>query len=105
MQKLEQLRYEQLFSPACQIFTQLFQRFSVNRGVQGGEGADQPPLEEVLLLIEGVELLLGLRPGGAGRAVGVLDADITGPSIPKAFGVHERAVGDERGILPAGRPQ
>ena len=37
----------------------------------------------------------------AGRAVGVLDADITGPSIPKAFGVHERAVGDERGMLPA----
>lgn len=37
----------------------------------------------------------------AGRAVGILDADITGPSIPKAFGVHERAVGDERGMLPA----
>ena len=33
--------------------------------------------------------------------VGVLDADITGPSIPKAFGIHERAAGDERGILPA----
>lgn len=36
-----------------------------------------------------------------GHTVGVLDADVTGPSIPKAFGVHERAVGDERGMLPA----
>ena len=40
---------------------------------------------------------------GAGRAidVGILDADITGPSIPKAFGIHERAVGSDQGILPA----
>ena len=36
----------------------------------------------------------------AGKKVGVLDADITGPSIPKAFGVHDRALGDERGMLP-----
>ena len=35
-----------------------------------------------------------------GKKVGILDADITGPSIPKAFGVHERAMGDERGMLP-----
>ncbi len=30
----------------------------------------------------------------------VLDADITGPSIPKAFGITERAMGDESGIFP-----
>ncbi len=36
-----------------------------------------------------------------GYRVAVLDADITGPSIPKSFGIHERAMGDESGILPA----
>ena len=32
--------------------------------------------------------------------VGVLDADITGPSIPKVFGLHERATANDIGILP-----
>ena len=36
-----------------------------------------------------------------GRKVAVLDADITGPSIPTAFGVHERATGSDAGIDPA----
>lgn len=36
----------------------------------------------------------------AGHKVGVLDADVTGPSIPKAFGIHERAMGNDEGILP-----
>ena len=35
-----------------------------------------------------------------GYKTAVLDADITGPSIPKAFGVKERAKGNEFGILP-----
>ena len=36
----------------------------------------------------------------AGKKAAVLDADITGPSIPKAFGIHERAMGNDEGILP-----
>ncbi len=35
-----------------------------------------------------------------GREVAVLDADITGPSVPKMFGFTDKAYGDERGILP-----
>lgn len=35
-----------------------------------------------------------------GYAAGILDADITGPSIPKAFGVRGQAVGSEDGIYP-----
>ena len=36
-----------------------------------------------------------------GKKVAVLDADITGPSIPAAFGIHTRAEGSELGIYPA----
>lgn len=36
-----------------------------------------------------------------GYRCAVLDADITGPSIPKVFGVKGRAVGSEEGIFPA----
>ena len=35
-----------------------------------------------------------------GHNVAVLDADIPGPSIPKAFGIHGRAVATEDAILP-----
>ena len=33
--------------------------------------------------------------------VGILDADITGPSIPKAFGIHDRAMGTENALIPS----
>ena len=36
-----------------------------------------------------------------GKRVGVLDADITGPSAPTAFGVHECAGATEEGLYPA----
>lgn len=35
-----------------------------------------------------------------GYQTAILDADVTGPSIPRAFGIHEKAYGDESGILP-----
>ncbi len=52
----------------------------------------------------GKSLVTGLlatlaRRNGASAAV--LDADITGPSIPKMFGVRDKAMGSEDGILPA----
>lgn len=36
-----------------------------------------------------------------GYRVGVLDADITGPSIPRMFGIHDKALGDGEHIFPA----
>jgi hydrogenase maturation protease len=35
-----------------------------------------------------------------GKEVGILDADITGPSIPRMFGISDRPGGNESGILP-----
>lgn len=36
-----------------------------------------------------------------GHSVAILDADITGPSIPKAFGIFDQLISDEDGIIPA----
>ena len=44
--------------------------------------------------------LLAVGAARRGLKTAILDADITGPSIPTAFGVTERAVANEGGILP-----
>lgn len=48
-----------------------------------------------------VTALLAKAMQAKGSSVGILDADITGPSIPKAFGVSECCAADESGIIPA----
>lgn len=47
-----------------------------------------------------VTSLLAVNMNRAGKHSAILDADITGPSIPKLFGIHEKALGNENGILP-----
>ena len=47
-----------------------------------------------------VTALLASEMKRRGHTVGVLDADITGPSIPKLFGVKGPAEGDQNGIYP-----
>ena len=48
-------------------------------------------------LVAGLIAVALRRQGGE---VGILDADITGPSIPKMFGIKERPGGSSTGILP-----
>ena len=44
--------------------------------------------------------LLAAAAQAKGMVTAVMDADITGPSIPKMYGVKERANGSDSGILP-----
>lgn len=44
--------------------------------------------------------LMAAAAQNSGLVTAVMDADITGPSIPKMFGIKKRAMGSENGILP-----
>ena len=60
-------------------------------GVVSGKGGVGKSLVSSMLAV-------GLQKKGHQTAI--LDADITGPSIPKAFGITEKATGNEDGIFP-----
>ena len=47
-----------------------------------------------------VTSLLAVAMSNAGRRTAILDADITGPSIPKAFGLKDKATGDGKVLYP-----
>lgn len=48
-----------------------------------------------------VTSMLAAQMNKKGYKIGVLDADITGPSIPKAFGLTDKIVGDEEVMYPS----
>ncbi len=71
----------------------LHPRSSVKKviGVASGKGGVGKTLVTALLAI-------GMQKKG--KQSGILDGDLTGPSIPKALGITERAQGTEDGLLP-----
>lgn len=52
-----------------------------------------------------VTAALATQMAKTGYKIGIMDADITGPSIPKMFGAHGQIVGDEKGMYPYETPE
>lgn len=48
-----------------------------------------------------VTSMLACAVQNMGKQTAVLDADVTGPSVPMAFGIHDKAVGNEMGLMPS----
>ncbi|MDO4733117.1 MAG: Mrp/NBP35 family ATP-binding protein [Bacillota bacterium] len=47
-----------------------------------------------------VTSMLAVAMARKGRKTAILDGDLTGPSIPKVFGIKSKAVGTDEGLLP-----
>ncbi len=47
-----------------------------------------------------VTSLMASHTAKMGKKTAILDADLTGPSIPKAFGITQRATADDDGLIP-----
>ena len=67
-------------------------------GVEGC-GERTAPSKYTTNAASNVKHVIGVVSGKGG--VGILDADVTGPSIPKTFGVTDKLHADETGIYPA----
>jgi Mrp family chromosome partitioning ATPase len=69
--------------------------------------ANNSGVKKVIAVISGkggvgkslVTSMLAVNAAKHGLKTAILDADITGPSIPKSFGVHEKATCDEAGTV------
>jgi Mrp family chromosome partitioning ATPase len=80
----------------------------VNVSYIGGKPSDLNKVSHVVAIMSGkggvgkslVSSLAAVALKRRGYEVGILDADITGPSIPRMFGISARPGGSDTGILP-----
>jgi hydrogenase maturation protease len=80
----------------------------VNVEFADGKAKDINQVDKIIAVMSGkggvgkslVTCLLAVALRREGKEVGILDADITGPSIPKMLGVKGRLLGTESGIMP-----
>ena len=82
---------------------------SKNGGIPKDEPNKNSNVKHIIAVMSGkggvgkslVTSMLAVHLNRKGYSVGILDADITGPSIPKAFGMHDEVEGDGEGnMLP-----
>ena len=81
-------------------------------GIQKAQLNEHSSVKKVIGVVSGkggvgksmVTALSAIAATRNGYRTGIMDADITGPSIPKMFGVHTKAMGSEFGILPEVTP-
>ncbi|MBQ7829503.1 MAG: Mrp/NBP35 family ATP-binding protein [Clostridia bacterium] len=80
---------------------------SKNGGVPKDEANPKSNVKHIIAVVSGkggvgkslVTSMLAVHLSREGYAVGILDADVTGPSIPKAFGLKEDVEGDGEGAM------
>jgi Mrp family chromosome partitioning ATPase len=85
---------------------------SKDGGIQKAPLNEHSSIKKVIGVVSGkggvgksmVTALSALAATRNGYKTGIMDADITGPSIPRMFGVHDKALGSEFGLLPAETP-
>ncbi len=82
---------------------------SKNGGIPKDEANAGSNVKHIVAVVSGkggvgkslVTSMLAVHLSRQGAKVGILDADITGPSIPKSFGIYDCVEGDEDGnMLP-----
>ena len=85
---------------------------SKDAGIQKAKLNEFSSVKKVIGVVSGkggvgksmVTALSALAASRHGFKTGIMDADITGPSIPQTFGVHRQAGASEFGILPEPTP-
>ncbi|HNX14336.1 MAG TPA: Mrp/NBP35 family ATP-binding protein [Oscillospiraceae bacterium] len=81
---------------------------SERKAIQVEKLHDMSSVKKVIAVLSGkggvgkslVTGLLSVLSQRAGSRTAILDADITGPSIPKAFNIHQKAEGTESALYP-----
>lgn len=78
------------------------------QGLQKAKLNDRSSIKKIIGVLSGkggvgksfVTSSLAVSLAKQGHKVGILDSDVTGPSIPKSFGLHDRCMGEDSLIYP-----
>lgn len=80
-----------------------------SKGIEKATVTSDTKIKKIVAVLSGkggvgksmVTSLLAIELAKKGHKVGIMDSDITGPSIPKMFGFDGEIYGDEEGIFPS----